>query len=155
LTLSKSTSPEMRSYAAEALGRRAATDPAAAAKVREILADPSALMPATAAAEGLGKTGGDASVAILADSLAAGAGSAKASAAALAAIGGPAASAALIKTLKEQKGEAALAAVSVMGQMQGCPDCVRTLEEQYKSHPDPEVRKLIGVLLEVPLQHKH
>jgi len=156
LTLSRSALPEMQAYTAGALGRRSATDEAALRRSMEILTEPTST-PAVrdALISGLARAGGDKVVAALAEVVARGDSSSRTAAEALGRLGGPAAEAALTKILTEGTGEAALAAVAGLGHMSNCRGCAGVLHEQHDKHADPAVRKLIEVVLGVPLEHKH
>lgn len=153
--LSRATSPEVRAYAAEALGERAATDPAAAGRAGQILADAKE-QPAVraAAATGLGRAGA-ASRPVLLAAVEKGDEASRAAALALAGDGDPEAGAQLLGVLKTGRGEAAMAAAAALVTLKNCPACVDGLRQQHEKHPDEEVRHLLGVLLEVPLVHKH
>ena len=156
LVLSRSSSVEMQAYAAETLGSRSATDAAALERVTEILAA-SGTNPAVVAAvaKGLGQAGGDKVVAVLAAAVARGDSTSRPAAEALAGIGGPTAESALASILREKQGEAAMAAAAGLGRMASCAQCAVVLHEQHEAHADPAVRQFIGVLLGVPLVHKH
>jgi len=156
LTLSKASSPEVRAYAAGALGRRADNDEAAFTRARELLdsaAEPTLVR--TAAANGLGASAGEKACAALAAATALGDSGSRAAAIALSTSGNAAAGGLLVDVLKSKDGEAALAAVAALGQMKTCIPCETALREQLKVHSDHSVRDLIGVVLEVPLEHKH
>jgi HEAT repeat protein len=156
LAMSRSSSADVRAYAAESLGRRAAGDEAARKRAFELLDDSKESDNVRgAAAAGLGHSSGAPVVEGLAKAVKKGDGTSDAASSALAAIGGPESSAALGKILKEEEGRAALSAVSGLFQMKDCADCGRMLNEQHKSHRDPEVQHLIGVVLGEPLEHKH
>lgn len=156
LARSGAGSVPVQAWAAEALGRRAGTEDAALARATQILDDPAAdLSVRTAAATGLGASGSPKVIEPLAKALGRGDDASRAAAMALAALGQPAANAALIATLKEKSGEAAIAAATAMGRNPNCPECVTALREQLEGHKDESVRHLIGVMLEVPLEHKH
>lgn len=156
LALSRASSPEVRAYAAAALGRRAGTDEAAFARAKELLdsaAEPVAVR--AAAADGMGVSAGEKACAVLAAATARGDEGSRGAAKALAASGNPKAGELLVDVLKSTDGEAAIAAVAALGQMKSCIPCETALREQHKSHKDESVRDLIGVVLEVPLVHKH
>lgn len=156
LALSRSEIAEVRQYAAGALGRRAADDPDALARVSGILeAGDSTPGERVEATQGMARAGGDAVVAALAAAVARGDASSRPAGTALGEIGSPAAQAALTKILVEGRGEAAVSAAYGLGSMRGCRDCAKVLHEQHDAHPDPEVRSIIGVSLGVPLEHKH
>jgi HEAT repeat protein len=153
--LSRAKSPEVRSYAAEALGERAASDPSAAERAGQILGD-AAEKPAVraAAAEGLGRAGSAVRPTLLA-AVRKGDEASRAAAMALAAGGDQEAGVQLLGVLKDERGEAAMAAAAALVTLKDCPACVDGLRQQHEKHPDEEVRHLLGVLLEVPLVHKH
>ncbi len=156
IALSRSTNPVVRQYAAGALGSRAATDPEALSRASEILAEKdSTAEQRVEAADGMARAGGDAVVAALAAAVARGDASSRPAAAALGEVATPAAQAALSKILVESRGEAAVSAAYGLGSMKGCRECAKVLHEQHDAHPDPAVRSLIGVVLGVPLEHKH
>ncbi|HXC50449.1 MAG TPA: hypothetical protein VN634_06190 [Candidatus Limnocylindrales bacterium] len=155
LELSRSSSKEMRCYAAEALGRRAATDPQAMQRVKDLFVQQEDPRIIDSVGVGLAHSGGENVIVFLGEALARGDATSISAGKSLAAIGGPAATAVLKKTLEEKQGPAATAAANGLRSMEGCPDCGVILETQYKQHPDPEVRSLIGIILGVRLQHKH
>jgi hypothetical protein len=154
--LSRAKSPGIRAYSARTLASRAGTDEKALARAREILKDEKEETGVrAAAAEGFAKAGGEVAVKILADALRSSPGAAQPTAEALAAIATEPATAALAKVLQEESGEVATAAAAGLFRSPGCRTCGQILAQQWKNHPDEEVRHLIGVMLEVPLEHKH
>lgn len=154
--LAKAKTPAVRAWAAAALGRRAGSDPAALQLASAILADPAedATVRAAAAA-GLGAGGSAAAAEVLAKVVAKGDAATRAAAEALAVSAAPESAALLAQILKENSGEVAQAAAVGLSQKSSCSECSRALVEQYKTHPDEGVRHLIGVILQVPLEHKH
>jgi len=155
LALSTTTTIEVRAFAAEGLGRRAADDSAAMTRVTEILANEQSPAVIEAATRGLGTAGGAKVIRLLAATIERGEQSSLPAGDALATIGGPEATTALKRLLENGSGDAAAAAVKALNEMRPCADCMKILNTEYRSHPDPEVRKLIGIVLGVPLEHKH
>ncbi|MFN2375142.1 MAG: HEAT repeat domain-containing protein [Candidatus Binatia bacterium] len=156
MTLSASGSPEMRGYAAAALGRRAAADDKAFGIAKALLESGSETPEVrTAVVRGLGEAGGEKVVALLGEEVGRGDSMSRSAGEALATIGGPASFAVLSRIVVEKKGEAALAAAAGLGQMRACPECAGFLHEQHEKHPDETVRNLISVVLELPAEHKH
>lgn len=74
---------------------------------------------------------------------------------ALAIIGGEEAGKALKEALTTGPTEAAAASVNPLRSIQGCKDCGRVLLEQLKKHPDPRIRDLINLALELAKPHTH
>jgi len=155
LVMSRSASPEMQAFAAGVLGSRAATDTVAFDRSSELLTGGSTNAVVSALMDGLVRAGGDKVVTILAAVVERGESGSRKAAQALGQIGGPAAEAALTRILKEKQGEAAQAATVGLGTMKNCKGCTTLLHEQHESHADPAVRNLAGVVLGVPLEHKH
>lgn len=155
-SLLRAKTPAVRAWAAEALGKRAADDPAALTQATAIL-DDSAADPAVraAAAAGLGAAGTPASAEVLAKALQKGDAATRPAAEALGASAAPNSAGLLAGILAKNTGEVAMAAAVGLSQKTSCTECSRALAEEYEKHPDESVRHLIGVILQVPLEHKH
>jgi len=155
-SLAKARSEDVRAWAAAALGQRAGSDPAALALATAILEDPAeASVVREGAARGLGASNSPAAAAALGKATSRGDAVSRGAAQALAESSSPDSAQILIDILVREKGEPALAAAAALSRKTSCEACSRTLEEQHEKHPDEAVRDLIGVILQVPLEHKH
>lgn len=156
LRLSQSPSVEVKEYAAEALGMRAGQDEAAFERARTLLDAGNEPTPVReAAARGLGISKSTKAVPALAAAVERGDPASRVAGEALAETNSPEAAGLLSDILKKTEGEAAISAVAALGRVRSCPQCATLLHEQHEAHRDPVVRNLIGVMLEVPLEHKH
>ena len=156
LTLSNSSSVEVKAFAVFQLARQAGTSAEALKRVVDLLEDDkTAAAVQTAAVEGLVVSANDAAVVVLGAQLRRGGTNSRIAGDALGRIGGPKSAQILMVTLKEGKGEAAIAAAMGLGRSTTCAECHALLVEQHESHEDQSVRDFIGVLLGVPLEHKH
>lgn len=154
--LSQSPSVEVQSFAAGQLARQVGVSDEAHKRVSEILGDDKASLAVQAAAiGGLAAASDDAAVDLLGSQLQLGGTNCRIAGEALGRVAGEKASSILILTLKEKDGEAAIAAAMGLKRNTSCAECRATLLAQYKAHKDESVREFIGVLLEVPLEHKH
>jgi hypothetical protein len=156
LEKSRSSSVDVQAYALEVLGARAATEDAAFARCKEItdpVTSPSPLV--GACIEGLGQAGGDRVRGLLVALVERGDTGSRQAAIALAATNDPAAIGELQRILEKSKGEPAIAAAGGLSQAPNCASCTKTLEVAHHDHPDEMVRNLAGMLLGVPMVHKH
>lgn len=156
IVLSRASSEEMRAFAVEMLGRQVGANPEALARCTEVLQDEQAAVPVRAGTiAGLTEAGNSPATTLLLAQVAGGGTNSRASAEALATIGGSEAEAGLTRILKKEKGQAAIAAAVGLSRMGTCANCGKTLHEQHDSHPDPAVREMIAVVLQLPMEHKH
>jgi len=148
LEMSRSSSLEVQARAAEMLGRRAAREDVAMRRSKEMFLPDGNATVLAAAAKGLGESGGSEEiVAFLATAVSRGDATSGPAASALGSISGAQATAALEKILKEKKGLAAESAARGLHEARDCASCAAILQEQSKSHPDLEVRKVIAVMI--------
>lgn len=155
-SLAKARTPEVRAWAAAALGKRAGSDPAALSLATSILDDQAEVSAVRdGAAQGLGASNSPVAAAALGKATSRGDSASRAAAQALADSSSPDSAQILVDILVREKGEAALAAAAALSRKSSCQTCSRALEEQHEKHPDEAVRQLIGVILQVPLEHKH
>jgi len=156
LDSSRAKSEQVRAFAYETLGARAARDREAfEAAVRALKSDEPASVRA-AAAHGLGLSGDQAAVQPLSVALARNDHASEASARAIAAIGGDAAAESLKHAITDGPGDSKTAAVVALTELHSpCADCTEFLRTQYEHHPDQGIRQLIGILLELNVKHKH
>lgn len=153
---SSSPSPEVRGWAGAALGRRAGSDATALARASELLAsttEPDAVRVETA--EGLAASLSEVAVQPLVAAVSRGDAASRSIGEAIGRANMVVASGPLARVLETQDGEAAVAAAVALRGMGGCRECRAVLEKQHEAHRDEGVRNLIGVMLEVPLEHKH
>lgn len=108
-----------------------------------------------AVAEGLGRSGAKEAVPMLNDALLRGDEASRAAADALAAIGSDEAIDALKHAVREGPSEAAIGSVVAISRVRNCDDCVAFMAEQYKSHPDEGIRKLIALVVGKDAPHVH
>ncbi|HYC55296.1 MAG TPA: hypothetical protein VEL28_10230 [Candidatus Binatia bacterium] len=153
--MTNSGSVDLQAFAAERLGRLAATDPPLLERTAKLL-EPGHPEPVRiAAANGLGASSAAGAVEPLAAAVARGDGASRAAAEALATIGGKAAHEALKSALVEGKGSTAAAAVHGLRMVRGCSDCGQVLAAQHEKHPEKGIRDLIAVVMELPVRHEH
>jgi hypothetical protein len=154
--LAKAKAPEVRAWAATALGKRAESDPASLQAATAMLDDPAEVLGVReGAARGLGASGAAAAAEALGKAVGRGDAASRVAAEALGVSASPDSVRILSDALVKHQGEAAMAAAVGLSQKKACTECSRVLEEQHDGHPDEAVRQLIGVILQVPLEHKH
>jgi HEAT repeat protein len=148
--------PEVRAYAARELGKRGPKDPVAFERVKTLLASEDLPAVRSAAAAGLGASGDAQALDVLDKAMLRADGASREAGAAIANIGGSQAAEMLKKGMLEGQGEAQVAAVMALVNLKGdCKDCVAFLKEQKESNPNPSVRDLISILLELNVKHDH
>jgi hypothetical protein len=156
LTMSRATSVDVQAYALEQIGARAGTEDAAFARCKEVLdqvTSPTKLM--HGCLRGLRHAKGKAVNDLLVFVVERGDSGSREAALALAGSNSPETVAELTRILKEKTGEPAIAAAMGLARTSGCEACAEELEEQHHDHKDEMVRNVIGVLLGVPMVHKH
>jgi hypothetical protein len=155
LEKSRAASQEVQAYALQQLGSRASSDDAAFARCKEIL-DPVTTPPTLSSAclSGLSQAKGDRTRSLLVFVIERGDVGSREAALALASWGEPEA-ATLEKILDAKTGEPAKSAAIGLSQMTGCKSCGETLDHAHHEHPDEQVRDMIGVIMGVPMVHKH
>jgi hypothetical protein len=148
--------PEIRAYAARELGERGPKDPVAFARVETLLGSDDLEIVRAAAARGLGSSGDEKAVDVLDKAMLRADGASRDAGGAMATIGGDHAADLLKKAVLEGQGEAQVAALMAIVNLKGeCKDCAAFLKEQKESNPNPSVRDLVSILLELNVKHSH
>jgi hypothetical protein len=156
LEKSRASSEDVQAYALEQLGERAGTEDAAFARCKEVVEKVSNPVPLIlGCVRGLGEAKGERVDDLLASVVERGDTGSREAATVLGAKASPEGIADLTRILEEKRGESALAAAMGLSRVPGCRPCGETLEHQHHDHPDEPVRNVIGILLGVPMVHKH
>jgi HEAT repeat protein len=157
LAFSQSEASGIRAFAYGQLGARAGTDKAAAAAIAKVVAsDDTPASIRIAAVEGLGRSEGDAAVALLRTAVWRGDFASRAAAMSLAQIGSESAVNVLKDAIREAPEEGMIGAVMAVPEVsKACSDCESFLLEQYQTHEDEGVRDQIAIVLQQEHDHDH
>lgn len=147
---------EVKRYAAQRLGERAAKEAPVAERVGQLLRSDDDPSVRAAAATGLGSTDDPAMLDLLQGALARGDEASRAAALAIAKIDSERSAEILQKAILDGPNEAKVGSVLALIEVRGpCKGCLEFLKEQHESHPDAAVRDLIGIVLELNVKHDH